>query len=125
MCVIGPSGSGKTTLLRCINFLEPYTAAGSMSMASWSGTARRTASSSPAPERDIANIRAETAMVFQQFNLFPHMTAIQNVAFGPTKVRKIPKKQAEQRARELLERVGLATRPTRIRTNSPAVSNNE
>ena len=61
----------------------------------------------PAPEREIARLRTETSMVFQQFNLFPHMTALRNVTFGPTKVRESAA-EAEQRGRELLERVGLA-----------------
>jgi polar amino acid transport system ATP-binding protein len=108
VCVIGPSGSGKTTLLRCINFLETYQDGRILVDGVLVGYHERNGKLSPAPEREIAKIRAETAMVFQQFNLFPHMTALRNVAFGPTKVRKVPKKQAEQRALELLERVGLA-----------------
>jgi polar amino acid transport system ATP-binding protein len=108
VCVIGPSGSGKTTLLRCINFLETYQDGRILVDGTLVGYRERNGKLISAPEREIAKIRAETAMVFQQFNLFPHMTAVRNVAFGPTKVRKIPKKQAEQRARELLDRVGLA-----------------
>jgi polar amino acid transport system ATP-binding protein len=108
VCVIGPSGSGKTTLLRCINFLETYQDGRILVDGTLVGYRERNGKLAAAPEREIAKIRAETAMVFQQFNLFPHMTAVRNVAFGPTKVRKIPKKQAEQRARELLDRVGLA-----------------
>lgn len=108
VCVIGPSGSGKTTLLRCINFLETYQDGRIMVDGVLVGYRERNGKLSSAPEREIARIRAETAMVFQQFNLFPHMTALRNVAFGPTKVRKVPKKQAEQRALKLLERVGLA-----------------
>ena len=108
VCVIGPSGSGKTTLLRCINFLETYQAGRILVDGSLVGYRDRNGKLAPAPERDIAKIRAETAMVFQQFNLFPHMTALRNVAFGPTKVRKIAKDTAEQRGLELLDRVGLA-----------------
>jgi polar amino acid transport system ATP-binding protein len=108
VCVIGPSGSGKTTLLRCINFLETYQDGRILVDGTLVGYRERNGKLTPVPEREIAKIRAETAMVFQQFNLFPHMTAARNVAFGPTKVRKVPKKQAEQRALELLDRVGLA-----------------
>jgi polar amino acid transport system ATP-binding protein len=108
VCVIGPSGSGKTTLLRCINFLETYQDGRILVDGDLVGYRERNGKLKPVPEREVAKIRAETAMVFQQFNLFPHMTAVRNVAFGPTKVRKIPKKQAEQQALELLDRVGLA-----------------
>jgi polar amino acid transport system ATP-binding protein len=108
VCVIGPSGSGKTTLLRCINFLETYQGGRILVDGSLVGYRERNGKLSSAPEREVARIRAETAMVFQQFNLFPHMTALRNVTFGPTKVRKISKREAERRALDLLERVGLA-----------------
>ena len=108
VCVIGPSGSGKTTLLRCINFLETYQGGRILVDGTLVGYRERNGKLSAAPEREVARIRAETAMVFQQFNLFPHMTALRNVTFGPTKVRKVSKGEAERRARELLERVGLA-----------------
>ena len=108
VCVIGPSGSGKTTLLRCINFLEVYQGGRILVDGALVGYRERNGKLTPAPEREIAKVRAETAMVFQQFNLFPHMTALRNVAFGPAKVRKVPKQRAEQRGLELLERVGLA-----------------
>ena len=108
VCVIGPSGSGKTTLLRCINFLETYQSGRIYVDGQLVGYRDKNGRLSSAPEREVARIRAETAMVFQQFNLFPHMTALRNVTFGPTKVRKISKGEAERRARELLERVGLA-----------------
>jgi polar amino acid transport system ATP-binding protein len=65
---------------------------------------------SPAPEKEIARLRTETAMVFQQFNLFPHMTALRNVTFGPTKVRRVDKGEATRRGMELLARVGLAAK---------------
>jgi polar amino acid transport system ATP-binding protein len=94
--------------LRCINFLETYQDGRILVDGALVGYRERNGKLTPVPEREIAKIRAETAMVFQQFNLFPHMTAVKNVAFGPTKVRKIPKKQAEQQALELLDRVGLA-----------------
>jgi polar amino acid transport system ATP-binding protein len=108
VCIIGPSGSGKTTLLRCINFLESYDAGRIYVNDALVGYRERDGRLAPAREKDIARVRAETAMVFQQFNLFPHMTALRNVAFGPIKVRGLPKEEAERRARELLARVGLA-----------------
>ncbi len=108
VCIIGPSGSGKTTLLRCINFLETYESGRIYVNDDLVGYRERDGRLTPAPERDVARVRAETAMVFQQFNLFPHMTALRNVAFGPIKVRGIPKAEAETRARTLLARVGLA-----------------
>jgi polar amino acid transport system ATP-binding protein len=107
VCVIGPSGSGKTTLLRCINFLESYQDGRIYLDGTLVGYRERNGKLVSAPEREVARVRAETAMVFQQFNLFPHMTALRNVAFGPMKVRKVSKSRAEQRALELLERVGL------------------
>src|SRR6187455_3336428 len=76
VCVIGPSGSGKTTLLRCINFLETYQAGRIYVDGQLVGFREKNGKLSPAPEREIARIRAATAMVFQQFNLFPHMTAL-------------------------------------------------
>ncbi|WP_052868516.1 amino acid ABC transporter ATP-binding protein [Streptomyces niger] len=96
--VIGPSGSGKSTLCRTINRLEPIQ----------SGTI--TLDGRPLPEegRELARLRAEVGMVFQSFNLFAHKTVLANVALAPMKVRKTHKEAAEQRARELLERVGLA-----------------
>jgi polar amino acid transport system ATP-binding protein len=108
VCVIGPSGSGKTTLLRCINFLEVYQQGRIYVDGELVGYHEKNGKLSSKPEREIAKLRTETSMVFQQFNLFPHMTALRNVTFGPTKVRGISKKQAEQRGMELLERVGLA-----------------
>src|SRR5688572_29093579 len=81
VCVIGPSGSGKTTLLRCINFLEKYQSGRIYVDRQLVGYREKNGRLSPAPEREIARIRAETAMVFQQFNLFPHMTALRNVTF--------------------------------------------
>jgi polar amino acid transport system ATP-binding protein len=108
VCIIGPSGSGKTTLLRCINFLETYQEGRILIDGELIGFRERNGQLAPASEKAIAKLRAETGMVFQQFNLFPHMTALRNVSFGPIKVRKIDKKVAEQRARELLDRVGLA-----------------
>ena len=108
VCIIGPSGSGKTTLLRCINFLETYDSGRIYVDEELVGYREQDGRLIPAKEKDIARVRAETAMVFQQFNLFPHMTALNNVAFGPIKVRGVPKAEAQAKARELLARVGLA-----------------
>ncbi|OKI00936.1 glutamate ABC transporter ATP-binding protein [Streptomyces sp. CB02923] len=96
--VIGPSGSGKSTLCRTINRLEPIE----------SGTI--TLDGRPLPEegRELAALRAEVGMVFQSFNLFAHKSVLANVMLAPVKVRKRKKEEAEGRARQLLERVGLA-----------------
>jgi len=96
--VIGPSGSGKSTLIRCINCLELIT----------SGELVVDGIRVPAERRKIRQIRLEVGMVFQQFNLFPHLTALENVAFGPCKARKMSKSKAAEIARDLLEKVGLA-----------------
>ena len=94
--IIGPSGSGKSTLLRCINFLEEPTA----------GTI--IVDGIPLDsEKNINKVREEVGMVFQRFNLFPHMTVLQNITLAPLKVRKMDKNRAEQTAQELLDRVGL------------------
>ena len=93
--VIGPSGSGKSTLIRCINRLEHHDR----------GRIMVDGIELTDDVRNIALIRRETGMVFQQFNLFPHLTVIDNITLGPRQVLKMPKKQAEDRAMELLERV--------------------
>ena len=92
--VIGPSGSGKSTLIRCINCLEMIT----------TGELVVDGIRIPAELGRIRQIRLEVGMVFQQFNLFPHMTALENVAFGPRKARKIVKSKATDIARNLLDR---------------------
>ena len=96
--VIGPSGSGKSTLIRCINCLELIS----------SGELIVDDIRIPAERRKIRQIRLEVGMVFQQFNLFPHLTALENVAFGPSKARKMDKGKATDIARDLLDKVGLA-----------------
>ncbi|MCK5913857.1 MAG: amino acid ABC transporter ATP-binding protein, partial [Desulfuromusa sp.] len=96
--VIGPSGSGKSTLIRCINCLELIT----------SGELIVDTIRIPEERGRVRQIRLEVGMVFQQFNLFPHMTALGNVAFGPSKARKMSKTKAENIARDLLNKVGLA-----------------
>ena len=93
--VIGPSGSGKSTLIRCINRLEHHDR----------GHIVVDGIELTDDVRNIALIRRETGMVFQQFNLFPHLTVIDNITLGPRQVLKMPQQQAEDRAMELLERV--------------------
>ncbi|NGO09022.1 amino acid ABC transporter ATP-binding protein [Streptomyces sp. HC44] len=103
--VMGPSGSGKTTLIRCMNLLEEPDA-GTVAVCGCSvecgGAVRRRER-----VRKVRTIRHRTAMVFQQFNLFPHMTALGNVIEGPLSVRRMPKDTAVALGRELLDRVGL------------------
>lgn len=96
--IIGPSGSGKSTLLRCVNRLETATE-GDI----WIDDDRVTD-----PHGNIRQIREEVGMVFQNFNLFPHLTALQNIALAPRKVKRSDRTTTEARARELLARVGLA-----------------
>jgi glutamine transport system ATP-binding protein len=98
--IIGPSGSGKSTLLRCINKLEVIT----------SGELVVDGLRANDPKVDDRLIRQEAGMVFQQFYLFPHLTALENIAFGPIRVRRLKKSEAEKLARELLAKVGLAER---------------
>jgi polar amino acid transport system ATP-binding protein len=104
--IIGPSGSGKSTLLRCINLLEEpdrgRLRVGAREMVFREGRRRNGA------DRDIAAFRAATGMVFQAFNLFPHMTALQNVIAGPVIVKGVARRAAEDLGRELLAKVGLA-----------------
>ena len=100
--IIGPSGSGKSTLLRCINKLEEIT----------SGDLIVDGLKVNDPKVDERLIRQEAGMVFQQFYLFPHLTALENVMFGPLRVRGANKEEAEKLARELLAKVGLAGKET-------------
>jgi polar amino acid transport system ATP-binding protein len=95
--VVGPSGSGKSTLLRCANRLEEIQA----------GEIRIDGEPISGPGADVNRLRQQVGMVFQSFNLFPHKTAVENVAIGPTKVKGYPEAEATQHARELLDRVGL------------------
>jgi ABC-type polar amino acid transport system ATPase subunit len=95
--VIGPSGSGKSTLLRCINGLEEITS-GELAVDGMRVHGKKT---------DLNKLRSEIGMVFQQFNLYPHMTVAQNIMLAPTKVKKVPEKEAEERCARLLERVGI------------------
>ena len=98
--VIGPSGSGKSTFLRCLNLLEVPT----------EGEILIEGESITAPKTNVNKIREKMGMVFQQFNLFPHMTVLKNMILGPVKLLKKSKEEATKEAMELLERVGLADR---------------
>ena len=97
VAIIGPSGSGKSTFLRCLNLLEEPT----------SGTITFEGVDITDPKNDINKLRARMGMVFQQFNLFPHMTVKQNITLAPTKLKLMTKEEADRKAVELLERVGL------------------
>ncbi|MER9135323.1 amino acid ABC transporter ATP-binding protein [Mesorhizobium sp. M0830] len=105
--VIGPSGSGKTTLLRCVNFLESYDS-GSIRIDGKEVGFREAGARQRRSERDLAAMRAETGMVFQSFNLFPHLTAAGNIMLGLTKVRGKSSAAARTIAEHWLGRVGLA-----------------
>ncbi|MCG8452090.1 MAG: amino acid ABC transporter ATP-binding protein [Spirochaetales bacterium] len=98
--IIGPSGSGKSTLLRSVNHLEALTA----------GNIHVDGTPLTGEGADIRQIREETGMVFQDFNLFPHMNVMENITLAPIKVKGLSKKQAEKKAGELLKKVGLADR---------------
>jgi polar amino acid transport system ATP-binding protein len=108
MCLLGPSGSGKSTFLRCINHLERVDAGRLYVDGELVGYRRHQGKLYELSEREICSKRAEIGMVFQHFNLFPHMTVLQNLIEAPIGVRKQPRRVAVVRARELLARVGLA-----------------
>jgi ABC-type polar amino acid transport system ATPase subunit len=110
MCLVGPSGSGKSTFLRCINHLE-VVSAGRLSVdGDLIGYREANGKLYELHPKEAARQRREIGMVFQLFNLFPHMTALENVMEAPQLVKGLSKTQAEQRARDLLARVGLADR---------------
>ena len=100
VCVIGPSGSGKSTFLRCLNLLE-VPSGGSIFFEGAELTGKKV---------DLDKHRQKMGMVFQQFNLFPHMTVMQNLTCAPMMLKKVPREQAEKKAMELLGRVGLSDR---------------
>jgi glutamine transport system ATP-binding protein len=100
VCVIGPSGSGKSTFLRCLNLLENVTS-GSISIDGVEVTS---------PKTNMDQLRQNVGMVFQQFNLFPHLNVMENVMLAPKFVKKMNKQENEQRAMMLLEKVGLAAK---------------
>ncbi len=107
LCVIGPSGSGKSTLIRCINHLEKIDGGRLLVNGHLVGYRRVGNKLHEMRESEIAKRREDVGMVFQQFNLFPHMTALQNICEAPTRVKKVPKTQAMDEARALLQQVGL------------------
>ncbi|HMD87776.1 MAG TPA: amino acid ABC transporter ATP-binding protein, partial [Anaerolineaceae bacterium] len=106
--VIGPSGSGKSTLLRCINHLEKINSGHIIVNGRMIGYYERNGRLVEESERNIARQRAEIGMVFQRFNLFPHLTVFQNIIEAPMNVRRSDRSAAEADAMRLLERVGLA-----------------
>jgi glutamate transport system ATP-binding protein len=95
--IAGPSGSGKSTLLRCVNGLEPVN----------SGEVRFEGAAIDYSGKALSRLRAEIGVVFQQFNLFPHMTVRDNIVLGPVKAKGVSQSEGRRRARELLERVGI------------------
>ena len=97
--ILGPSGSGKSTLLRCVNWLEIPTS-GQITISGETVT----------DKTNLNNIRAEVGMVFQRFNLFPHMNVLKNITLAPMKVKGVSREEAEETAMKLLKRVGLADR---------------
>lgn len=97
VCIIGPSGSGKSTLIRCINLLESIDAPGEVIV---DGTAVKRG-------KELAKVRAEVGMVFQSFNLFPHMTIAENIKLAPKRVRNVSDEEATRKAAQLMERVGI------------------
>jgi ABC-type polar amino acid transport system ATPase subunit len=105
--VCGPSGSGKSTLIRCVNRLEPIQ----------EGDIRVHGRSITAPDVNLSRLRAEVGMVFQSFNLFPHMTALQNITLAPVKVKGLSVGEAEKIARSLLERVRIPDKADKYPAN--------
>ncbi|MBW7475355.1 amino acid ABC transporter ATP-binding protein [Paenibacillus oenotherae] len=103
VAILGPSGSGKTTLLRCMNYLE-RPSEGEITIDGFTVNCKRPSKS------DIHSLRKQSAMVFQQYNLFRHKTALENVMEGLVVVQKVPKEQARKRSIELLEKVGLGSK---------------
>jgi polar amino acid transport system ATP-binding protein len=108
LCVIGPSGSGKSTFLRCINQLETVTGGALWVDGELVGYRRAGNKLHALSENEIARQRLKTGMVFQRFNLFPHLTVLENVTEGPLRVQRRPRDEVVAEARALLERVGLA-----------------
>jgi polar amino acid transport system ATP-binding protein len=108
MCLLGPSGSGKSTFLRCINHLEKINSGRLSVDGDLVGYRESGGKLHELRENVIAGKRAEIGMVFQSFNLFPHMTALENVTLAPTRVGKVGRAQARTRAHDLLAKVGLS-----------------
>jgi polar amino acid transport system ATP-binding protein len=108
LCLLGPSGSGKSTFLRCINHLEKINSGRLSVDGELVGYREAGGKLVELRENEIARKRSEIGMVFQQFNLFPHMTALENVTLAPIRVAHVSRAQARDRGLELLERVGLS-----------------
>ncbi|SFF11371.1 polar amino acid transport system ATP-binding protein [Paenibacillus algorifonticola] len=100
VCIIGPSGSGKSTFLRCLNLLEEVTA----------GVVKIGEVTVTAPKTNIDKLRQNVGMVFQQFNLFPHLTVLENIMLAPKHIKKASKAENEKQALALLDKVGLAAK---------------
>src|SRR3954467_11192403 len=122
MCIIGPSGSGKSTFLRCINHLEKVDAGQLYVDGELVGYRRQGDKLYELQENEVARKRAEIGMVFQRFNLFPHLTALQNIVEAPVRVKGMPRNWANAEGERLLERVGLGGRE---RAYPPALSGGE
>jgi polar amino acid transport system ATP-binding protein len=108
MCLLGPSGSGKSTFLRCINHLEKINSGRLFVDGDLVGYRESGGKLHELRDKEITQKRAEIGMVFQQFNLFPHMTAVQNVMLAPVRVKGVSRAEARDKAVELLHRVGLS-----------------
>jgi polar amino acid transport system ATP-binding protein len=108
LCLIGPSGSGKSTFLRCINHLEKIDGGELVVDGELVGYRQSGHKLYELKDREVCGKRAEIGMVFQRFNLFPHMSVLDNITSGPVWVKKAPSGPSKERARQLLERVGLA-----------------
>lgn len=106
VCVIGPSGSGKSTMIRCVNLLEEYDKSGSISV---EGIEVRKG-------KNLKTVRAEVGMVFQNFNLFPHLTILENVTLAPMKVKGVSAEKAKETALDLLGKVGIAEQADKLPT---------
>ncbi|MGW2540168.1 amino acid ABC transporter ATP-binding protein [Kitasatospora sp. NPDC001574] len=106
-CLVGPSGSGKSTFLRCINHLEKIDAGRLYVDGELVGYKEKGGKLHELRDREVAERRRDIGMVFQRFNLFPHRTALENVAEAPARVKRLPRTQAREQAMELLNRVGL------------------
>lgn len=110
MCIIGPSGSGKSTFLRCVNHLEKINGGRLMVGGEYIGYRQSGTKLHELSEKDIAKQRAQIGMVFQSFNLFPHMTVLENIIEAPMRVKHLSRSQATEIAQDLLRKVGLAHR---------------
>jgi polar amino acid transport system ATP-binding protein len=108
MCILGPSGSGKTTFIRCINHLEKINAGRLWVDGELVGYRQSGDKLYELPDREVSRKRTQIGMVFQRFNLFGHMTALGNIIEAPIRVKKMPKSEAIDRAKVLLDRVGLS-----------------